>query len=74
MSYIGETLRAARESSGLSREEVSLRCHLLGRPVHQNSIYRLETDPDHSTGIGIVESIANSLGLRLILESKRRKR
>ena len=74
MTHIGETLRAARESKGMSREQVSLRCHLLGRPVHANSIYRLETDPERSTGIGIIESVACSLGLRLVLESKRRKR
>jgi len=74
MSHIGETLRAARESKGMSREQVSLRCHLLGRPVHANSIYRLETDHGRSTGIGIVESVANALGLRLVIESKRRRK
>jgi transcriptional regulator with XRE-family HTH domain len=74
VSNIGETLRAARDARGLSREALSLRCHVLGRPIHANSIYRLETGKHGGTGIDIVESIANALGLSVVIQAKGRKR
>lgn len=70
---IGETLRAAREAKGWSRRDLALCCQLRGRPVHENSIYRLEVGRHKGTRLELVEVIVAGLGLRLVLESKRRK-